>query len=47
MEHATLLSELRAFESDYLRQVGVVDLQVQELEAKILTIVWERRLQRE
>jgi hypothetical protein len=42
VEHATLLSELRAFESDYLREVGVVDMQVQELEAKILTIVWER-----
>jgi hypothetical protein len=41
-EHATLLSELRAFESDYLRTVGVVDVQVQELEARILTIVWER-----
>ena len=42
VEHATLLNELRAFESDYLREVGVVDMQVQELEAKILTIVWER-----
>ena len=42
VEHATLLSELRAFESDYLREVGVVDMQVQELETKILTIVWER-----
>jgi Tfp pilus assembly protein PilE len=41
-EHATLLSELRAFESDYLRTVGVVDAEVQELEARILTIVWER-----
>jgi hypothetical protein len=41
-EHATLLSELRAFESDYLRTVGVVDMQVQELEARILTIAWER-----
>ena len=39
VEHATLLSELRAFESDYLREVGVVDMQVQELEAKILAIV--------
>jgi hypothetical protein len=38
-EHATLRSELAAFQSDYLRQVGVVDLQVQELEAKILAIV--------
>jgi hypothetical protein len=42
VEHATLLNELRAFESDYLREVGVVDMQVQELETKILTIVWER-----
>ena len=41
-EHATLLSELRAFESDYLRTVGVVDMEVQELEARILTIAWER-----
>jgi len=38
-EHATLRSELAAFQSDYLRLVGVVDLQVQELEAKILAIV--------
>jgi hypothetical protein len=36
MEHATLLSELRAFEADYLRVVGVIDVQVQELEARIL-----------
>ena len=42
VEHATLLAELRAFEADYLRRVGVIDVQVQELEAKILTIVWER-----
>jgi hypothetical protein len=42
VEHATLLAELRAFEADYLRQVGVIDVQVQEAEAKILTIVWER-----
>jgi hypothetical protein len=39
VEHATLRSELAAFESDYLRLVGVVDVQVQELEAKILAIV--------
>jgi hypothetical protein len=38
-EHATLRSELAAFQSDYLRMVGVVDLQVQELEARILAIV--------
>jgi RNase H-fold protein (predicted Holliday junction resolvase) len=42
VEHATLLAELRAFESDYLREVGVIDLRVQELEAKFLTLVWER-----
>ena len=42
VEHATLRSELRAFESDYLRQVGVVDVQVQELEARILAIVAAR-----
>ena len=41
-EHATLRSELAAFQSDYLRTVGVVDLQVQELEAKILAIVAAR-----
>ncbi len=39
VEHATLRSELAAFESDYLRQVGYVDVQVQELEARILAIV--------
>lgn len=38
-EHATLRAELAAFQSDYLRMVGVVDLQVQELEAKILALV--------
>jgi hypothetical protein len=41
-EHATLRSELAAFQSDYLRLVGVVDLQVQELEAKFLAIVAAR-----
>ncbi|HEY6887692.1 MAG TPA: hypothetical protein VI300_07935 [Solirubrobacter sp.] len=41
-EHATLRSELAAFQSDYLRLVGVVDLQVQELEAKVLAIVAAR-----
>jgi hypothetical protein len=41
-EHATLRAELAAFQSDYLRLVGVVDLQVQELEAKILAIVAAR-----
>jgi hypothetical protein len=38
-EHATLRAELAAFRSDYLRLVGVVDLQLQELEAKLLAIV--------
>lgn len=41
-EHATLRSELAAFQSDYLRTVGVVDLQVQELEARILGVVAAR-----
>jgi hypothetical protein len=41
-EHATLRAELAAFQSDYLRLVGVLDLQVQELEAKILAIVAAR-----
>ena len=40
VEHATLLSELRAFESDYLRRVGVIDVQVQELQARILALVF-------
>jgi hypothetical protein len=39
VEHATLRSELAAFESDYLRRVGVVAVQAQELEARILAIV--------
>jgi hypothetical protein len=39
VEHATLRAELAAFESDYLRRVGVVAVQVQELEARILAIV--------
>jgi len=42
VEHATLNAELRAFESDYLRQVGVIDVQVQELEARILAIAFAR-----
>jgi hypothetical protein len=42
VEHATLRSELAAFESDYLRQVGYVDVQVQELEVRILAIVAAR-----
>jgi hypothetical protein len=42
VEHATLRAELAAFESDYLRRVGVVAVQVQELEARILAIVAAR-----
>jgi len=38
VEHATLRAELSAFESDYLRQVGVVAVQVQELEARLLAL---------
>ena len=41
-EHATLRSELAAFQLDYPRLVGVVELQVQELEAKVLAIVAAR-----
>jgi hypothetical protein len=40
VEHATLRSELAAFESEYLRRVGVVDVQVQELEARILALAF-------
>jgi hypothetical protein len=39
VEHATLRAELIAFEADYLRQVGVVMVQVQELEARILALI--------
>jgi hypothetical protein len=42
VEHATLLAELRAFESEYLRRVGVIDVQVQELQARILALVFAR-----
>jgi hypothetical protein len=42
VEHATLRAELAAFESDYLRRVGVVAVQVQELQARILAIVAAR-----
>jgi hypothetical protein len=40
VEHATLNAELRAFEAEYLRRVGVIDVQVQELEARILALVY-------
>ena len=42
VEHATLRAELAAFESDYLRRVGVVAVQVQELEARILAVLAAR-----
>jgi hypothetical protein len=42
VEHATLLAELRAFEADYLREVGVIAVQVQELEARILALAAAR-----
>ena len=42
VEHATLNAELRSFESEYLRRVGVIDVQVQELEARILAIAFAR-----
>ena len=35
MEHATLQSELDAFHADYLARVGVIDVQLQELQAKL------------
>jgi hypothetical protein len=35
MEHATLQSELEAFHAEYLARVGVIDVQVQELEARL------------
>src|SRR4051795_13471913 len=42
MEHATLLSELRAFEADYLRVVGVIAVQAQELEARLVALRGDR-----
>src|SRR5689334_16660333 len=38
MEHATLRSELSAFESEYLRRVGVIDVQLQEVQAKLFAL---------
>jgi len=35
MEHATLQSELQAFYAEYLARVGVIDVQLQELEARL------------
>jgi hypothetical protein len=39
VEHATLRAELTAFESDYLRVVGIVMAELHELEARILALV--------
>jgi hypothetical protein len=41
-EHASLKAELRAFESDYMRQVGVIMVQVHELDARLLALTAER-----
>jgi hypothetical protein len=38
-EHATLRAELAAFESDYLRAVGIVMAELHDLEARILALV--------
>jgi hypothetical protein len=38
-EHATLRAELTAFESDYLRVVGIAMAELHELEARILALV--------
>jgi hypothetical protein len=35
VEHATLLSEIEAFHAEYLRRVGVIDVQVQALQARL------------
>lgn len=35
VEHATLLSELEAFHAEYLRRVGVIDVQLQALRARL------------
>ena len=37
-EHASLKAELRAFESDYMRHVGVIMVQVHDLDARILAV---------
>ncbi|HYY06863.1 MAG TPA: hypothetical protein VE997_09790, partial [Candidatus Limnocylindria bacterium] len=41
-EHASLKAELRAFQADYMRQVGVIMAQVHDLEARILSLTAER-----
>ncbi|MDA0180012.1 hypothetical protein OJ997_06875 [Solirubrobacter phytolaccae] len=42
VEHATLLTELEAFHAEYLRRVGVIDVQVQELQARLLAATGPR-----
>src|SRR4051794_6388178 len=42
MEHATLRSELSAFESEYLHRVGVIDVQLQEVQAKLFARTGDR-----
>jgi hypothetical protein len=39
VEHATLRSELSAFQSDYLRVVGIAMAELHELEARILALL--------
>jgi hypothetical protein len=41
-EHASLKAELRAFQADYMRHVGVIMAQVHDLEARILAVAAER-----
>ena len=41
-EHASLKAEVRAFQADYMRHVGVIMAQVHDLEARILTLTAER-----
>jgi hypothetical protein len=41
-EHASLKAEVRAFQADYMRHVGVIMAQVHDLEARILTRTAER-----
>jgi hypothetical protein len=41
-EHASLKAELRAFQADYMRHVGVIMAQVHDLEARILTRTADR-----
>jgi hypothetical protein len=41
-EHASLKAELRAFQADYMRHVGVIMAQVHDLEARILAVAADR-----